>query len=142
MDNIFKSFLFESEGIYLNLIIKKQFHSNCLRFIIDGEITSNNEDLVINTSTKGSSRSFSLRYLNNPIFWISSNDWKGLRWEKYSYETKYSIFRDIKEMKDAYIKQREFIEIISSYFYDSIKRYKNIKLLYETSFQEILHDEE
>ena len=88
MNNIFKSFIFESEGVKLTLNINKEFHSKCLRFIIDGNIETNNKDFNIYSSVNGSSLSFSLNYLDNSLIWISSNEWKGLRWEKYSNETK------------------------------------------------------
>lgn len=142
MDNIVKSFEFESEGIKLILNIKKEIHKNSLRLIIDGNIISNNIDLVRSDSTNFSSQDISLKYLNNTIFWISSNEWKGLRWEKYSNETRYSIYRDVKEMKESYIIQRNFIDIIGSYFYDCIKNYKKIKLLYETKIEEIITEKE
>jgi|GEM_PF-4806240 len=142
MDNIFKSFTFEAENVQLILNIRKELHRNCLRFIIDGQVISNNKDLKIYYSVNGSSRGTSLSYLNNSFFWISSNEWKGLRWEKYSNETKYSIFRNVREMKDSYIVQRDFIPLIASYFYDCIKHYKNIKLLYETKIDDIISEED
>lgn len=142
MDNIIKSFEFESENIKLILNIKKEFHRNCLRVIIDGDVISNNKDLVRIDSTNGSSKDISLQYLNNSIFWISSNEWKGLRWDKYSNETKYSIFRNVTEMKESYIIQREFITLVGDYFYDCIKNYKRVKLLYETQIEEIASEEE
>jgi hypothetical protein len=142
MDDIIKSFEFESENIKLILNIRKEFHRNCLRVIIDGDVISNNKDIVRIDSSNGSSKDISLKYLNNTIFWISSNEWKGLRWEKYSNETKYLIFRNVSEMKEAYVIQREFISVIGDYFYDCIKNYKKVKLLYETQINEIVTEEE
>ena len=141
MDNIIKSFEFESEAVKLTLNIKKEIHRNYLRLVIDGNLISNNNDLIKNESRNSSSLNTSLSYLNHTIFWMSSNEWKGLRWENYSNETKFSVFRSVGELKESYIIQREFIDRISSYFYDSIKNYKRIKLLYETKIEEILTEE-
>ncbi|WP_146171820.1 hypothetical protein [Flavobacterium magnum] len=110
--------------------------------IIDGDVISNNPDLVIGYSTNCSSKDISVKYLANSIFWISSNEWKGLRWEKYSNETRYSIFSSVKEMKESYIAQREYADLIGSYFYDCIKNYKKLKLLYETQIDEIISEDE
>lgn len=140
MENIVKSFQFESEGVNLTLNIRKELHGGGLRLIIDGDVISNNTDLNRSESFNSSSRNISLKYHNNTVFWISSNEWKGFRWEKYSNETKYSVFRTVSEMKESYIQQREFITAISDYFYDSIKKYKQIKLLFETHLDEIISE--
>ena len=142
MDDILKSFQFEAEGVKLILNIRKELHKNCLRLIIDGDVISSNKDLIRDDSTNFSSKNFSLKYLKNTIFWISSNEWKGLRWDKYTNETKYLVYRNVKEMKEAYIIQRDFIPLIANYFYDSIKKYKEIKLLYETKIDEIISQDE
>ncbi len=142
MDDILKSFQFESEGVKLILNIRKELHKNCLRLIIDGDVVSNNKDLIRGESTHFSSKGISLHYLKNTIFWISSNEWKGLRWDKYTNETKYLVYRNVKEMKEAYIIQRDFIPLIANYFYDCIKKYKEVKLLYETKIDEIISEDE
>lgn len=142
MDNVIKSFIFESEGIQLVLNIKKELHKGCLKMFIDGNVNSNNTEITIDKSTNFSSKNIALKYKNTIIFWISTNDWKGLRWENYRNETKIAIYRDVKEMKERYIEQREFITVISNYFYDCIKNYKRIKILYETSLNEIISDDE
>ena len=47
----------------------------------------------------------------------------------------------MKKMRKEYIKQREFVCIISNYFYHSLNKYKEMKLLYETQIEEIYSDE-
>ena len=141
MNNILKSFSFECEQVRLDLFIRKEFRNNYLLLIIDAKIESNNPDLIISTATNISSKNYSLSYLNQSIFWISTNDWKGIRWEKYSNESRISVFREIGEMKDAYIIQREFVSKVSNYFYDCIKNYKKTKLLFETTLDEIIHED-
>lgn len=140
MENI-KSFKFESEGVILNLNINKQLHGSGVRLIINGEINSNNPDLKRFESFNGSSKNIFLKYQNTTVLWVSSNDWKGFRWEKYANETRYSIYTNLQEMKECYIRQREFITVISNYFYDSIKKYKQIKLLYETPLEDLISEE-
>ncbi|AWI26835.1 hypothetical protein [Flavobacterium pallidum] len=142
MSNLIKSFQFESEGVILTINIRKEVYKNSLKMIIDGDVISNNPDLVKGYSTNFSSKDISVKYLDNSILWISSNEWKGLRWEKYSNETKYSIFNSVKEMKESYIAQREYVDLICSYFYDCIKNYKKLKLLYETQIDEIISEDE
>ena len=141
MKEILKSFEFEAEGVKLILNIQKELHGNYLRIVIDGDILSNNLDLRRNLSTNCSSDNISLIYGNSTIFWISTNEYKGLRWENYSNETKFSIFRTVNEMKEAYIIQRDFVPVIGNYFFDCIKTYKTKKVLFETKIEEILEDE-
>ena len=142
MGDIIKSFKFESEGIQLILNVKKKIYKGYLKMFIVGDIVSNNIDLVVDKSSNFSSENTALKYKNSIIFWISSNDWKGLRWGNYKNEARASTYCNVKEMKDKYIEQREFITIISDYFYDCIKNYKRIKLLYETSLDEVILDNE
>ena len=123
MSNIIKSFSFESENIRLELHIKKEVFKGALKMFIDANVESKNPDITIHHSTNISSKNFSLLYLGNNIFWISTNDWKGLRWENYKNETKFSIYRNLTEMKEKYIEQREYITLVSNYFYDCIKKY-------------------
>lgn len=73
--------------------------------------------------------------------YIGSNNWKGVRWGKSKNESKFTIYRNIAEMKKAYIKQRDFITLISTYFYDSIKTFKELQLLYETPLEDIIPEQ-
>lgn len=109
---------------------------------IEGDIITSDKELQINRSTNGTSNNTSLVYKNKVIFWMSSNDWKGLRWDNYSNETKFSTYNSVKEMKEKYIHEREFITPISEYFYDCMKNYKRIRLLYETPINDIISDDE
>lgn len=142
MDDIIKSFKFESEKIELTLNIKKEVKNGYIKMFIDGNLISNNSDVKVGFSTNITSKNFNLSYQNNSFFWISSNEWKGMRWINYKNETKFAIYRNLIEMKEEYIKQREFITIISNYFYKSINKYKEIKLLFETNLEEIVSEEE
>ncbi len=90
----------------------------------------------------GTSKNIGLTYKNKTFFWISSNDWKGLRWKNYNNATGFSIYHSVKEMKEQYIDQREFITQIAGYFYDCIKKFKETKMLYETPLEDIISDEE
>jgi len=142
MENVIKSFSFESENIKLVLNIKKEVYKNALKMFIDGNVISNNTDLKRLESQNGSSRNISLSYKNNTIFWMSSNNYKGLRWEDYDKATGFSLYVSVKEMKEHYIEQREYITQIAEYFYDCIKRFMEIKLLYETPLDDIISEEE
>lgn len=137
MENIIKSFQFESEKIKLVLNIKKEVYKDGIKMIIDGTVSSVNKDVKIHESENGTSKDISLTYKNKGFFWISSNDYKGLRWDKYDNETKFSIYRNLAEMKEQYIEAREKITLISNYFYDCIKKYKEIQMLYETRLEDI-----
>ena len=140
MDNIIKSFEFESENVKLILNIKKEVYRGVLKMFIDGYIISNNSDIVISKSTYLSSESTSLSYKNSTIFWMSYNTWKGLRWENFKNETKFSYYTSVNEMKEKYIQQRDFIPKISDYFFDCLNNYKKLALLYDTSISEIIKD--
>lgn len=140
MDNIIKSFSFNSEGIELILSIKKEIFKGKLKMFIEGEVKYNNPDIITHRSENGTSKDLSLSFKNSNFFWISSNDWKGLRWEKYSNESRFLVYSNLTEMKEAYIKQREYITLISNYFYESVKKYKELKLLYETNIVDIMDD--
>jgi hypothetical protein len=137
MNDIIKSFEFESENIKLVLNIKKEVHKDGIKMIIEGTASSENKDVKINQSENGTSRNISLTYKNKGFFWISSNDYKGLRWDTYDNETKFSIYHNLKEMKEQYIIQREKITLISNYFYDCIKKFKEIQMLYETPLEDL-----
>lgn len=142
MENIIKSFYFESENVMLELHIKKELFKGALKMFIDANLVSNNTDITIHHSSNISSKDHSLMYLKNSFFWISTNDWKGLRWENYKNETKFAVYRDVSEMKEKYIEQREFITLVSNYFYNCMKNYKNLKILYETKLNEIVSEDE
>jgi len=138
MDNIIKSFTFNSEGIDLVLNIKKETFKGALKMFIEGDVKYNNSEIITSESVNGSTKSLYLSYKKSIFFTISTNDWKGFRWGKNEIETKFSIYRNVTEMKEAYIIQREFVTPISNYFYDSVKKYKELKLLYETSIDELI----
>ncbi|WNM17972.1 hypothetical protein [Flavobacterium capsici] len=142
MDNVIKSFQFESERVILILYIKKEIYGKGIKMYIDADIINNNENVELVMSDNISSRNKSLKYLQESFFWISYNPWKGMRWEKYSKETGFRTYNTIEEMKDLYIEQRKFINLISEYFYDSIKRFKKLQLLYDTQIDEIIIDKE
>lgn len=142
MDDIIKTFHFQSENVELHLHIKKSLFKGGLKMYIEGDIITSDKELQINRSTNGTSNNTSLVYKNKVIFWMSSNDWKGLRWDNYSNETKFSKYNSVKEMKEKYILEREFITPISEYFYDCMKNYKRIRLLYETPINDIISDDE
>lgn len=141
MDNILKSFKFESENVILFLDLKKEISGAAIKMIIHARIENNNSDIIMNEFFNGSSHDIHLKYKNGVFLYIGSNDWKGVRWKKKTNQSTYSIYRDIAEMKEAYLKQRHFITLISNYFYDSIKKFKEIKLLYETSIDDIIYEE-
>lgn len=138
MENILKSFEFESESVKLTLFIKKEVGTGFIRIFIDGNIVSNNYNLKVEQSTNN----FSLKYQNKSFFWISSNGVKGFQWENRKNTTIFSVYRNVTEMRDKYVVQREFIAQISNYFYECIKNYMETKLLYETSFEEIINEED
>ncbi len=140
MDNIIKSFHFEAENIKLTLNIKKEIYRDGLKMFIDANVTTNNINVKKVESVNGSSKNISLNYKNKPFFWISSNDWKGLRWDKYSNETGYEIYYNVTQMKERYIVQREYIPKIAEYFYNSIKIFKETKMLYETRLEDIIYE--
>ena len=141
MNDIIKSFKFSCENVELTLNIKKEINRGSIKMFIDGDLVSNNTELKLTTSTNISSLNFNLSYQNKSFFWMSYNKWKGMRWECYSNETKYAYYRNLDEMRKEYIKQREFVCIISNYFYHSLNKYKEMKLLYETQIEEIYSDE-
>lgn len=141
MDNLLKSFKFESENIILFLDLKKEISDTAIKMIIRARIENNNPEVTMTESFNGSSHDIYLKYKTGSFLYIGSNDWKGVRWDKSKNESKYIIYRSISEMKEAYIKQREFIALISNYFYDSIKKFKNLKLLFETPLEDIYSDE-
>jgi hypothetical protein len=140
MENILKSFEFESESVKLTLFIKKEIGIGFIRIFVDGNIISNNNNLKIEQSSYPNSNSFSLQYHNKSFFWISSNGVKGFQWENRKNTTVFSVYRNVTEMKDKYIIQREFISQISNYFYECIQKYMETKLLYETSLDEIISE--
>lgn len=142
MNDIIKSFHFQSEHVELLLHIKKKLFKGRLKMFIEGDVITSDKELQISRSSNGTSNDTSLIYKNKVIFWISSNDWKGLRWQNYNNETKFSIYDTVTEMKEKYIHEREFITPISEYFYDCMKEYKRIRLLYETSIDEILSEDD
>jgi len=141
MENILKTFKFESENIILFLDIKKEISGAAIKMIISARIENKNPNVIMTESFNSSSYDIHLKYKTGAFFYIGSNDWKGVRWEKSKNESKYNIYRNISEMKEAYIKQREFITVISSYFYDSIKKFKELQLLYETPLEDIISEE-
>ena len=140
MDNLIKSFHFEAENIKLTLNIKKKIYRDGLKMFIDANLTTNN--VKKDESKNGSSQNLSLNYKNKLFFWISSNEYKGLRWDKYSNETGYAVYYNVTQMKERYIVQREFIPKIAEYFYNSIKIYKETKMLYETRLEDIFAEDE
>lgn len=142
MDEIIKTYVFESEKVKLILNIKKELHKGSIKMFIDGDLISQNNDLIVDKSTNISSNNFALKYKNSLVFWMSSNDWKGMRWKNYNNESRIAIYRNLDEMKEKYISQREFITQISTYFYECIKTYKHNKILFETSINEIISDSE
>jgi len=142
MDNLIKSFQFESESIKLVLYIKKEVYKSGIKMFIEGHVTTNNDDVKLEESVNGSSKNISLSYKNKTFFWISSNDWKGMRWDNYDNATGFSVYDTLKEMKEQYINTREFITILSEYFYNCIKKYKETKMLYETPLEDIISEEE
>jgi hypothetical protein len=142
MDNLIKSFKFESESIILDLYIKKEVYKSGIKMFIEGHVTTNNDDVKLHESVNGSSKHKSLSYKDNTFFWISSNYWKGMRWDNYDNATGFSVYDTLKEMKEQYINMREFITILSEYFYNCIKKYKEIKLLYETPVDDIISENE
>ena len=142
MNDIIKSFKFNCEDVELTLNIKKEVYKGAIKMFIDGDLISNNPDLKVSICKDFTSVDFFLMYKDNKFFWISSNKWKGMRWINYKNETKFEVYRDLTRMKERYIIQREFITTISNYFYDSINKYKEIKLLYETNIDEIISDDE
>lgn len=137
MAETIKLFEFQSENVELILSINKDIYKNNIKMYIYGEVISKNNDIILDTSHND----ILLKYKNQKLFWLSYNKWKGLRWENYKNETKYELYSSTQEMKEAYIKQRDFIPLISAYFYDSIKNYKRLKLLFETSIDEIISEE-
>lgn len=141
-NTIIKAFEFSSEGIVLTLYIRKIVYKGVLKMFIDADILVNNTEISKNVSNNGSSIYTTLIYKNSSILWIGTNDWKGLRWKNFSNETKFAYYTDLKSMKEKYIEQREFIDIVSNYFYDCIKNYKKIKLVYETSIDEIISNKD
>jgi len=140
MDNIIKTFEFESENVKLMLYIKKEVYKGVLKMFIDGIIISNNPDIKIDESSHLSSKNTSLSYKGSMFFWMSYNTWKGLRWENFKNETKFCYYTNVNEMKEKYIQQRDFIPKISDYFFDCMKNYKKLALLYDTSISEIITD--
>lgn len=142
MDNIIKSFSFECENIKLVLNIKKEVLKDSIKMFIDTYVTNNNLDLTEHKTEKGTSKNISLKFKNETIFWVSYNKWKGVRWKNYKNETGFSAYNNLIEMKEQYIKQRKFITQIADYFYNSIKRFKEIQLLYDTHIDEIIDEEE
>lgn len=140
MGDIIKTFNFNCENVELVLNIKKEISKATIKMFIDGEVICNNKDLKLRSSTDNSSADFNLIYIDKSFFWISYNKYKGMRWDKYNNETKYEYYRNLDEMKNAYIKQREFITIISNYFYDSLRKFKQIKILNETPIGEVYSD--
>lgn len=140
MDNIIKSFEFESENVKLILNIKKEVYRGVLKMFIDGNIISNNPEITINKSLQLSSKSTSLIYKNSVFFWMSYNNGKGLRWANFKNETKFCYYTNVNEMKEKYIQQRDLIPNISDYFFDCMKNYKKLALLYDTSIFEIITD--
>jgi hypothetical protein len=141
MDNIIKSFSFECENIKLVLNIKKEVLKDSIKMFIDANVTNNNLDITEHKSENGTSKNLCLKFKNENIFWISYNKRKGLRWKSYKNETGFTVYNTLKEMKEQYIEQREFIPQIAEYFYSSIKRFKKIKLLYDLQIEEIIEED-
>jgi hypothetical protein len=142
MDEIIKTFKFEAEKVELLLHIKKSIHSNSIiKMYIDGDIKSNNIDLVVSSVTNGASLNTSLMYKDNTILWISFNFQQGLRWKSYDKKTEVLYYQNLEEMKEKYIIQRDIIPIIGEYFFDSIKNVKNTMMLFETPLQEIIEED-
>jgi len=143
MNNIIKSFHYESENVVLTLNIKKRVSSNSngLIMFIDGGLSSENQYLEIRYDRNSLSENTSLIYRDKIVFWISYNPYKGLRWENYRNETGIAYFESINEMKEQYIKQLDYIPEIANYFYDSLKNAKKIMFLFDTNINELIDED-
>lgn len=140
MDNIIKSFHFEAEGIELILYIRKEIFRTGLKMFIEADVMYDNVDINSERTLNGTSKDLNLIYKNKSIFWVSSNNWKGLRWGSYKNESGILFYNNVAQMKEQYVIMRGFVTLISNYFYESVKKYKELKLLYETSIDEIVID--
>lgn len=133
MEDIIKTFKFEAEKVELLLHIKKSVNTNStIKIYIDGEIKSNNKELIVVSVTNGASLNTSLMYQNNAVLWISFNFQQGLRWKSYNKKTEVLFYQNPEEMMEKYIMQREIILEIGEYFFDSIKKIKNTMIMFET----------
>jgi len=144
MSDIIKTFKFESEGVQLFLHIKKEVHNINIgaRMYIYGDIASVNSELKVNKTKDGLTENTFLTYQDNTVFWISYNEYKGLRWKSYNNKTGFSVYQSVKEMKEKYIEQCDLIPAIGDYFMESIKVVKKAMMLYETPLSDIISDEE
>lgn len=140
MDNIIKSFHFEAEGIELILYIRKEIFRTGLKMFIEADVMYDNVDINSERTLNGTSKDLNLIYKNKSIFWVSSNNWKGLRWGSYKNESGILFYNNVAQMKEQYVIMRGFVTLISNYFYESVKKYKELKLLYETSIDELVID--
>ena len=140
MDNIIKSFHFEAEGIELILYIRKEIFRTGLKMFIEADVMYDNVDINSERTWNGTSKDLNLIYKNKSIFWVSSNNWKGLRWGSYKNESGILFYNNVAQMKEQYVIMRGFVTLISNYFYESVKKYKELKLLYETSIDELVID--
>ncbi len=140
--SIIKSFEFTAEDVTLTLYIRKTIYKDYFKMFIDANVEVKNKDIRKLVSENGSSVYTTLTYKNNSFFWLGTNDWKGLRWKSFKNETKVEYYIDLKGMKDRYIEQSKFITLISNYFYESMHKFKNFKILYETEIDEIYFENE
>jgi hypothetical protein len=142
MDNIIKSFQFEAENIKLTLSIKKEVYKGAIKMFIDADVDiSRNNNVKKTHSINGTSKDTSLDYKGNTFFWVSTNDWKGMRWDNYSNETKFRTYSTLQDMKESYLELREYIPLIAEYFYNCVNKYKQLKILFETNLDEIMVDD-
>ena len=140
MNDIIKTFKFQSENVELLLHIKKGVHQTYagLKIYIDGELKSKNSEFNVKKSKDGLSVNTNLNFKNKTIFWMSYNPHQGLRWKNYNNKTGVLIFNNVKEMKEKYIIQRDIIPLIGDYFFECIKNAKKNIMLYETPLSDIL----
>jgi len=152
MDIIIKSFTFSAEDITLTLEIRKEVYKKEILMYLAGSLTSTNKELTVKTEKVGKSTATStnLMYKDSSFLLIEQT-------KKFPYKTGQNFIWDpvqrggeritsvlsyttLEEYVDRYKNFREDISKISEYFYNSIREYKEIKMLYETSIDDVYFD--
>jgi len=145
MSDIVQSFEYTAEGVTIILKFIKEispFKSHdSIRFFIDAEIISSNQDLMVEKfgpTNSSNSIDWKLLYQGRVMYWMSFNPYHGLRWKEYSQKTGILSFKTASELKECYIKSMDYIPLIADYFYKCVSEYKKLKDLYETEVDKII----
>jgi hypothetical protein len=145
MADTIKELKYTAEGVTLSLKFMKEISPykthDSIRFFIDAEIKSENQDLIIKKSEDSQANSSidsTLLYKERRIFWMSFHPYHGLRWDESNNTTGILSYKSPAEMKECYIKSSDFIPKISNYFYKCIADYKKLKDLYDTELDEVI----